>query len=513
VGRSRPELLVLILAAMGVVAAAPLNTDTGYCLIAGRRLLEGSRLYVDMIETNPPMIFWLMAALARIGPHLALSDAQLVGGFVAVLLLVSGTTTIWILGMPPRVPRAVQFVAVGAFLGALTLPYVSWTGQREQVAAILFLPYVMLISRVATGVKVATPLAVWCGVLAAVGLAIKPFFLAAWIAVELMLVLSLGRLATANRVEVWVVALLQAVYAALVLTLTPEYITRIYPLARAFYGAYGNPWSHILSSRAFLTLLVISAAAVSQRWLLPDTPHVQQAALFGAAALGWLVAFVAQKKGWAYHLMPAFAFATSALALMIVNAAAALRGYRSGLRRRAVLAAFAVVIVIALTSASRGAVPVLREALALLRDQQPPAVLALADEIESTAPGQPVYFLSTSVWPAFPVINLSGARWPYHYHFLWPIPALYARGDGALSYRSPGAQGALEREFFETVVDDLLRVPPRVLVVDHRSDQQAMRGRTFDFIAYFSASPAFTTLLQQYRRRGYIGSWELYERR
>jgi hypothetical protein len=150
----------------------------------------------------------------------------------------------------------------------------------------------------------------------------------------------------------------------------------------------------------------------------------------------------------------------------------------------------------------------------LLKEQQPKPVTRLAEMIERVADGKPVYFLSTSLWPGFPVVNLSGARWPYHYHFLWPIPALYAKAPpGPFIYREPAAQGSLEREFFRTVIEDLRRWPPRVLVVDRSDDQQAMRGRTFDFVRYFSASPEFREFMRGYRQLAIVGPLELYEAR
>jgi hypothetical protein len=151
------------------------------------------------------------------------------------------------------------------------------------------------------------------------------------------------------------------------------------------------------------------------------------------------------------------------------------------------------------------------EAIRLLRYQQSADVRWLADYVERSAAGEPVYFLSTNVWPAFPVVNLAGATWPYHYHFLWPIPALYARhGNADVAYRPPGAQGPLERQFFDTVVHDLTRTPPRVLVAG-RYAQQAMGGRRFDFVEYFSGSPEFRKLLSKYEKRS-IGDLDIYER-
>jgi hypothetical protein len=51
-----------------------------------------------------------------------------------------------------------------------------------------------------------------------------------------------------------------------------------------------------------------------------------------------------------------------------------------------------------------------------------------------------------------------------------------------------------------------------VLVVDRRADLQAMHGQRFDFVEYFSGSAEFRALMARYRRIGFIGPWEVFER-
>jgi hypothetical protein len=508
-----PELLLLLTAVMVAVIAAPLNPDSAYCLVAGRRLLEGDQLYVDMMETNPPMIFWMMAVLAFVGRYLAISDARLIGSFVAVLLFVSAVSGLKVLALAPRASRLTRFVVMGGFLISVALPFIAWVGQREQIAAVLLFPYALLATRAVRGLESSGKFSIWCGILAGVGLAIKPYFLAAWVAIELVVLITTRRVPRSNRPDFWCVVLVQCGFAATVFTMTPEYVTRIVPLAQALYWEYQSGGALMLYAERLWMLVLIGCAALAVPWWLKTKDNLPDVQIFGAATLGWLVAYVAQGKGWYYHLLPAIVFGTVALVLTVVHLAVALRtlGHQHARRRISIVA-----LVIPVVAAGIWVLPIIPRLArhAMAEYQQRDSVLKLAEYVERTAPGEPVYFLSTSVWPAFPVVNLSGARWPYRYHFLWPIPALYAReANGEPRYRLPGDQGSLERDFFDTVVGDLKRVPPRVLVIDRMKDQQAMRGRQFDFVTYFSGSPEFGALFRQYRRRGYIGSWELYELR
>ena len=511
--RCQPEVLLIVALGMAAVIWAPLNTDSGYILVAGRRLLAGDRLYVDMMETNPPMIFWLMAFVSSIGRYLPLSDARLVGLLVAIVLLVTGVSTLR--AFAPGTSRLIRFSVLSAFVLSLVIPYLIWVGQREQIAAMLTLPYTVLAARSAGGSRSSMAFGVWCGLLAGIGLAIKPFFLAAWAAIELIVFVTSRRLPGSARTDFWTVLSVQCVFGALVLTVTPEYFTRAVPLARATYDAYGRGHLAVLEAGHFQALVMAGALALVTPWCLKSTARTPYTSVFGAATLGWLVSYAAQGKGWYYHLLPAVVYATIALTLVTLDVVATLMVFSTHKWPQRVLSAtFAVFIGIAAAWSAPVVARLCRDDIILLREQQPEAVVRMAEFIEQAASGEPVYFLSTSMWPAFPVVNMSGARWPYHYHFLWPIPSLYARGaPGELAYRVPAQQGALEREFFNTVIQDLRRSPPRVLVVDRREDQQAMRGRTFDFLKYFDASAEFRTFFRGYRRVGNIGPWDLYEAR
>lgn len=504
-------LIVLALGA-GVLLAAPLNTDSAYCLVAGRRLLEGERLYVDMIETNPPMIFWLMSGVAWVGRFVDLPDDLLVGCFLAVTLVVSSVSGFTAMTLAPAAPRAFRFIVLSTFLAASIVPFVSWSGQREQIAAILTLPYTLLSARRASGFMAPRGFALWTGVLAAVGLAIKPFFLAAWVAIELAVLIATRRWRSSARPELLAVVSLQIVYGLAVIAVTPEYLTEAIPFAAALYGAYGRGVTAVLEQKR---VWLIAAIGVSAWWSDAPQGHSNRdryAAVFAAATLGWLLAYVAQGKGWYYHLLPAIVFATVSALLTANNLREDLvTFFRKPWRHRIRGAA----IVLPVAAGAMGILPaVLRlpeEQLGLLINRQPEVVVRMSRVLHDAAAGEPAYFLSTTMWPAFPVVNMSGVTWPYHYHFLWPIPSLYS--SGPLEYRSPDEQGTLERRFFSTVVDDLRRFPPRILVIDRRREQQAMRRRRFDFVEYFSASPEFRALFARYRRLGFIDQWEFYEMR
>ena len=506
-----PELLLVLLVMSVALARAPLNTDSGWLLVAAGRVLDGQRLYIDVIEVNPPLIVWLLLPSAWSARHFGLADTTVIAIPVIGLLVVSCFLALTTLRRAPAVPRLATTLSLGAFFISFGVLSMGQSGQRDALAGLLLLPYAALATRAASGLAVPRQLSVAGGILGGVGVALKPFFIAPWLAVEIAVLLAERRPSAVVRLETAIVLVIQITYATLVWLITPDWLTRIVPLAQMTYGAYGSTMTRVISSNIFRILLmcgltgVVSSLGVSTRRVhrLPE--------VFGAATLGFLVGFAAQSKGWFYHSIPVLMFGAATLAASVEHLVASLRGFRTA--RPLTRAGIAIVAIAVLVSAKWVRWTVVyhtREAVALLRSPYPPAVDQLSDAVARRAIGEPVYMLSSSLYPAFPVVNLAGASWPYHYGCLWPLPEFYP-ASAPRGYRKPEAQPPVERQFFETVVTDLTRYPPRLLIVERSPDKQAFGGREFDFIQYFSGSPDFVELMRRYRSVGYIGPWEVFE--
>src|SRR5206468_11827987 len=127
-----------------------------------------------------------------------------------VVLLVGSLVSLAVLSRPPVASRLFRLLLLGAFLVAAALLCLWDMVQREQIASILTLPYALLAARAATGQR-ASPaggppsrtLPLIAGMMAAVAFALKPFFLGAFAAIELTVLVSAGWRRTASRIEPW----------------------------------------------------------------------------------------------------------------------------------------------------------------------------------------------------------------------------------------------------------------------------------------------------------------------
>src|SRR5437764_8039915 len=122
----------------------PLNHDVGAVLQWSGRMLAGERLYVDIADVNPPLIYWLNlipAGLARL--------THLPSPLVFTLTLLAAIAASLALARPLFAALMPQGGFAVLVLPALTLfvlmiyPQGSF-GQREHLLVILTLPYLLL---------------------------------------------------------------------------------------------------------------------------------------------------------------------------------------------------------------------------------------------------------------------------------------------------------------------------------------------------------------------------------
>ena len=175
--RLLPALLFL-----PVVLAPPLNHDVAAVLDFSERWLAGERLYTDLIDVNPPLIFVLNlipAAIARVTP---LGRRRRAAALPARLGACSPG------GWPSRVrDRARRGPTERAFLDVLPVLFLFGAGydfgQREHLMAVAALPYLLAAARREGGARPRPLIA--SALFAAVGFALKPHFLAIPALVEL----------------------------------------------------------------------------------------------------------------------------------------------------------------------------------------------------------------------------------------------------------------------------------------------------------------------------------------
>jgi hypothetical protein len=501
------------LALVGTALAAQLSRlaepDIAYMLYAAGRVLGGAKLYRDIVDINPPLIFGINLVTARLARAAAVSDillyrlgsALLIG---AVLLLVGRLLGRYVLVGQPVERRYILLALCFALFSLAREDF----GQREHLVLALLLPYLTVAVARCQNQEVAAAEAGLTGVLAGLALALKPPFVLAWLAVE-----GWRRLASRHgrlRVTPELVGLLGvgAAYAVVVAIMVPDYPR----LAIALGPAYG-----IYLRVPYLILLLFAPGAALTGFAVLGAVAVrgiergrEGRSVLAVATIGCFLAGVAQHKGLRYHFYPSLALATVLVAVVAA-------GRRTGPTLSARLyprvsswlaGAIALVVVAANLHDVAGGTATDRRRRAEL--------VELIDTVRARGAGASIAMLSYHMGSAFPLVNYAGVELASRFPCLWLLPASYwdaLTGTEPIRYRPLAEMGPPELLLNQAVKQDLVRAQPRLLLVLRPfPDRPPFGFRRLNYIAYFGREPELAQLFARYQLIATNGQYDIYQR-
>ena len=486
-------LAALVLAA-GVTAqsVAYLNHDVAWTLYSAGRLLEGARMYEQIVDINPPLAWWLSAPIVAAARWLDASPIVVFRGamFAGILASLAACSSLAArLGLSAH-SRGALVVALAFVLAVL--PGDDF-GQREHWMLVLTFPLLLLASRSSAGAPVARPARVAVGCIAGVGLALKPHFLLLPMLLSASQRWRHGGARHLRTSEEWGLLGVLLAYGAAIAWLTPEYLARIVGHAAATQGPYLQGWSTMLGRAAVESLpaVALALAVGAPR----DAPQRRLDRVLILAAVSFAGAYLLQRKGWPYHRYP-----LQAVLVCCAGLRTAAWWQRAPSAWRGVGAALAAAALLAVPAAG-----LLDWQRAEARRRDPDSDFArLLSLIRAEATGSSLGFFATALTPAFPLVNYAEVDWASRFPFLWMLPAVATQ---------PPTAGSLEAEIElamrDAVVEDLERARPALIIVDERPLQQGLGGR-IDYVGYFSTDPRFARIWSRYSESARVGGFVAY---
>jgi hypothetical protein len=511
VGAALGILCALAVATVWVRSSNPdeFNWDVGWLLHCAARILEGARLYVDVVDENPPLIFWLSTIPVALSKLLSLRTLLVFELAVAALGLTSAWLSYRVLRAGwPRSPVA-HSAALAALLVCLALVVPGRDfGQRENLLFAAIAPYLFAAGARASGLTLPVRLAASVGVLAGLGFAIKPYFLLTWVAVEAVVLAS--RRDGWRCVENAAVIGVHALYLGCVLLFAREYLGMIEMMGR-FVEAYQEPGLSALRGTA---LVCVGGAAVFAALVPANRFDRALRRVLLAAALAGLATALFQGASFSYRYLPAEAAAVLLAGAIALGSALEVDSSRIRWRRGAGMLPLVCVIAFAAWSAAVLA----RESTRVVSPgaERHSVVRQLVSLVSERASDRPIWVMSTEVWPAFPVVNLTGAGWASRFCCVFVPSGVYTPEEKAtvpFPYHDMSRLGDLERMHYDAVVEDLQRTPPELLIVDSGRWKQTFGETDFDFLTYFRRDPRFEQIFREYRPFAQIGKFQVYRRR
>lgn len=451
-----------------LIAHVAVSHDVIWQLWIARQLLGGAELYRDIIEINPPLWFWMAVPAQMLADALSLTAKSVI---VHATLLWSGLSLIAIGFLLKTFGAKYRATVLLASLAAMTLIALPDLAQREHLALIGALPYALLLSRRYENARVSIPLATFIGLSAALGFALKHYFVLVPLLLEGWIILSLRRRWNPLRPETVALALCACLYGASIPIMTPDYLREIVPLVSLAYHGYETALWQQFASWHVLSWAVAAYTLVKLR------PLPASSIALAIAAGGFAFSYFAQAKGWSYHALPA----TGCLVVAVAIASHARVGFGNLLRGAPYAAcalAFPLVVTI-VTGPYRNA-----------------NAETLMPELESLRPGAPVMGLVVNPSRVWPMVEETGLLWPSRHFTYWMLPAI------AMDRADPAPDDpklvALAQTVKRDTLEDLRCRPPEVIVVSLAQTVPSLRQHGFDLLQFFREDAQINAWLDHY---------------
>ncbi|BBE35133.1 GtrA family protein [Sphingosinicella microcystinivorans] len=467
----------------------PFNHDTSWYLVATEKFLNGARLYVDVIEINPPLAFYVTAPPILVSQWVGDGSTQAFLLYTAALLFVSLVWSGRIISASDdltRIERIALFAGAIASLIVLPIPFV---GQREHLMIIFSLPYFLALCLDVSGSKRKPLEAFALGVFAFFGLAMKPYFLFAPLIVTVVTYLQKRSVRRVFCIENITIAILCIFYFAFIIVFHQEYVEHIVPMAAEVYHAYGYAYLLVVTKLHFLVFPVVLYLLVLQFELSKNSYTLR----FAAVASGFCGAYLVQFKGWPSHAYPMNVFLLLTLCVMIV------RGFSKKLHTVTAIMALAVMVL-----------PPVIEGPYKSRLLRP---FLASYPVPGVAPS--VLVLSSNLRASFPFVNLTGATWTSRFPAQWLVPGAVGRLAGSNCQNDHNSCRKV-REILNysrrATVDDLIAYKPGHVFIDERKRKSYFVDGKFNYLAYLSADPRFADVWKNYRKAATIQGYVLWVR-
>jgi hypothetical protein len=374
--------------------------------------------------------------------------------------------------------------------------------QREHLMLLSAVPYLLLAAARLDGQATPRGRLLTIAVIAGVGFALKPHFLAIPLLVEVYLLTARGWRKTLLDAVPWIMLAVMVAYVAAAWLVTPDYFTSVLPLILDSYEEVGGADPlQVLYSRLLAPFMLMMVPLTVAAFLLRLSPLTRMA---GLAALGGVMSGIAQAKGWPYHLLPAQVMTLLLTVLVICQGIDKLIGERAAADRAISPSAALSLAPLRLTV---GALMLMLFCLAgatrtTFYDQmnfdnsQAGKLLKL---VKKYAQGQPVLIISPGIYPHFPVLNYANARLAMRFQTIWPLQGAYesCRPEEA-RYHDPDKMPTMERLLRRAVSEDFVKYHPALVIMDKNPGIRLCGGREFDLTEYFLSIPAFAEEWKNY---------------
>ena len=453
------------------------NSDVSWGITVAEKILAGARLYVDVIEVNPPASIYLYLPQTALARALSLQPEWLVDASAFLAAALSLWFTARIVRRNRLLPEGVsETAALTVMAFVLTVLPMRIFAEREHFALIAALPAIAVLAAMAGGKTISPAVQIVAGIGAGLMAACKPYLAFGIVFAAFAAALKARSWRPLLALQNWCAAIVCAVYAIWIWRTFPVFVSDILPFVADTY----------VPMRFSLTVFVLRSGLTIWLLALALLCYFLRAAIFRsalfvplAASGGFMLAYVVQGKAYPYQSYPALALICFLLALGFIERFRRPRR-ASGDHLRIFSAATAAGIV----------------AVALLWFNLAPDFSGLRAPVGAIKPHPKIITLSDDLGLGFPLTRELGGEWVGRKPSLWVTTFardLQASSDPAARARYAAYVEAERRMFAE----DVVRGQPDIILLWRSASGQG-------WLAWANADPRLAEALKAYRPRGTV---------
>jgi hypothetical protein len=472
------------------------HPDVLYLLHAASLLQAGHTYTHGFLETNPPLIMYLYLPAWYISKFLGLNLIHVFRLYIACLCIGSIS---WCFYLSKRLnldPLTRHILIVCYALSLFLLP-AHEAGQREHLFMLLSYPYIFLIMLRLDQQPISNMGALAIATSAAVGIALKPFFLTLPVCLELYYLYQKHSLRAIVRIETFCLVCLLSAYLAYVYCAFPDYFHTVMPLVAHLYFI-GNTltWAQFAGNLyveyAYAGLFFYVLCLLLQ---LP-TPERTLNNSLAVALWAFNLAFTGPRAAFFYHLLPGFSTAFILFAVLFTQI---LRSIYPDIPYR--------IVKIALLFFPLGVASLIIYATSYTiyiahRANADPYTNQLVAFFKAHAPENSYLYLSSSNDAIF-LRYYAQARYVGHYPAFW-----WELGLNRVAYSAQIAQD--EQYLVNLIAANIAEEQPQFILMDTMIPATG-NFKTVDYGTQFSKYAAFAQGWAAYNYLTTIGRFKIYE--
>jgi hypothetical protein len=461
------------------------NPDLAWLAFATEKMLGGATLYQDLMEPNPPLIFWLYTTpiwLAELFSFSLVFTLKIfILGLVASVLyacaMILKSSSLW-----QEKERYSFLIALAAALLLSADSYMVFA-QREHLLVILLLPYVLLQFPSVSRHNLSAGFQGIVGFSAAIGLCLKPHFFVILFCLGLCRWIQSRSLRQILGTAEMAILGVTISYSAVVCIFTPQYFDWL-RIFSSVYGAHGFfKWNALDVAICFVGsgLTGVIIALTLGLFRSEGKIFLQQDKIYLAAvACGAYLEGLLQFKIWEYISYPFVAFGIVFMAAVIL------------LRPVTHFAAFALMAWFFYTPAPWGDP---RQEYAHSRYQN------LAPAFNAYHEVKKAYFIGLGFMPVEFYRTVSPLAWANKFNTYNYLLAGIMEKNGATGQPTVIARPekrAIERWLIDTMAADITVKNPELVIIVRRWGKYEKREDTFDFVQWMKKDARLAHILDNY---------------